>query len=138
MLGVHALIGIGEALITVMALSFIMQTRPDLLDETAIRSRGGLGWAVTGLVIALAVVLFSPFASGDPDGLERVAENLGFINQGASAPYEILPEYTIPFLGPSGFSTIVAGLIGALIVAGIVIAIGRSLRGPAASTPKTG
>jgi cobalt/nickel transport system permease protein len=138
MLGVHALIGIGEALITVVALSFIMQTRPDILAETAIRSRGGWGWAITGLVIALAVVLFSPFASGDPDGLERVAENLGFINQGVGAPYELLPDYTIPVLGTSGFSTIVAGLIGALVVAGIAIAIGRSLRSPAASTPKTG
>jgi cobalt/nickel transport system permease protein len=136
MLGVHALIGIGEALITVVALSFIMQTRPDLLDEAAIRSRGGWGWAITGLVIALAVVLFSPFASGDPDGLERVAENLGFINQGASAPYEILPDYTIPLLGTSGFSTIVAGLIGALVVAGIAIAIGRVLHRPTATTSK--
>jgi cobalt/nickel transport system permease protein len=32
MLGVHALIGVGEALITVAALSFIVATRADLLD----------------------------------------------------------------------------------------------------------
>jgi cobalt/nickel transport system permease protein len=89
-------------------------------------------------VIALVVVLLSPFASGDPDGLERVAENAGFLNHGASAPYEILPDYTIPFLGTSGFSTIVAGLIGALVVAGIAIAIGRALQGPTATTSKTG
>jgi cobalt/nickel transport system permease protein len=138
MLGVHALIGIGEALITVVALSFIMQTRPDLLDEAAIKSRGGWGWAITGLVITLVVVLFSPFASGDPDGLERVAENAGFINQGANAPYQILSDYTVPLLGTSGFSTIVAGLIGALVVAGIAIAIGRVLHRPTATTSKMG
>jgi cobalt/nickel transport system permease protein len=136
MLGVHALIGIGEALITVVALSFIMQTRPDLLDEQAIRARGSLGWAIAGVIIALVVVLFSPFASGDPDGLERVAEDLGFIQQGASAPYEILPDYTIPLLGTTSLSTIVAGVVGALIVAGITIAIGRMLRNPAASASK--
>ncbi|MEE9599964.1 MAG: energy-coupling factor ABC transporter permease, partial [Anaerolineales bacterium] len=32
MLGVHALIGIGESLITVAALTFIAQTRPDLVE----------------------------------------------------------------------------------------------------------
>ena len=32
MLGVHALIGIGEAVITVAALSAVMTTRPDLID----------------------------------------------------------------------------------------------------------
>ena len=32
MLGVHSLIGIGEALITVAALAFIMKTRPDVLE----------------------------------------------------------------------------------------------------------
>lgn len=138
MLGVHVLIGIGEALITVVALSFIMQTRPDLLDEQAIKARGSQGWAIAGVIIALVVVLFSPFASGDPDGLERVAEDLGFIEQGASAPYEILPDYTIPLLGTTGFSTIVAGAVGALIVAGIAIAIGRMLRSPATPASKTG
>ena len=48
MLGVHALIGIGEALITVAALAFISQTRPDLLAAEAIRARGGRGWGIDG------------------------------------------------------------------------------------------
>ena len=43
MLGVHALIGIGEALITVAALTFILQTRPDLLDETPDSAQPGRG-----------------------------------------------------------------------------------------------
>jgi hypothetical protein len=34
------LIGIGEALITVSALSFIMQTRPDLLGEGSESAQG--------------------------------------------------------------------------------------------------
>lgn len=135
MLGVHAIIGIGEALITVAALAFIMQTRPELLATKEVKARGGRGWMVAGIIIALVVVLLSPLASADPDGLERVAENLGFIEQGADAPYEMLPDYTIPFLGETGLSTILAGAIGALVVAGIAIAIGRLLRGPTATAP---
>lgn len=136
MLGVHALIGIGEALITVAALSFIMQTRPDLLEIEAVKARGGQGWAVAGLIIALVVVLFSPLASANPDGLERVAEDIGFIEQGVDAPYEVLPDYTIPLLGETAFSTIIAGAIGALVVAGIAAGLGYFLRRPAPS-PKT-
>jgi cobalt/nickel transport system permease protein len=128
MLGVHAIIGLGEALVTVAALAFITQVRPDLLGAAAVKSRGGFGWVVGGLAIALVVVLFSPWASADPDGLKRVAENLGFIGQGADAPYQILPDYTIPFLGETGPSTIIAGIIGALVVAVLVIGVGWLLR----------
>jgi hypothetical protein len=71
MLGVHALIGIGEALITVAALSFIFRTRPDLLDEKSESEKGGIGWVVAGVLITLIVVLLSPLASADPDGLEH-------------------------------------------------------------------
>jgi len=94
MLGVHALIGIGEALITVAALA----------------------------------LLLSPFASGDPDGLERIADDLGFLETGQSAPFEILPDYTIPFLGETGMSTIIAGIVGAVLVMGMLILLGRNLR----------
>lgn len=127
MLGVHALIGIGEALITVAALSFILQTRPDLLSPGD-QKRGGMGWVVVGALIALAVVIISPFASADPDGLERVAIDVGFIDAGLDAPYEIIPDYTIPFLGESGLSTIVAGLIGAAIVGLVVFGLLKLLR----------
>ncbi|MEA2008273.1 MAG: energy-coupling factor ABC transporter permease [Chloroflexota bacterium] len=125
MLGVHALIGLGEALITVGALAFLFQTRPDLLtSEDKQRSRG---WIVTGVLTSLAVVFISPLASASPDGLERVATNLGFIAKGADAPYQILPDYTLPFLGETSLSTIAAGLIGLLIVGGIVAGVAKLL-----------
>lgn len=133
MLGVHALIGIGEALITVAALGFIMRTRPDLLDTEASTARGGRGWVVAGLAVALVVVLLAPFASASPDGLNRVAEDLGFGAQTASAPYELLPGYTVPFLGNSGLSTIAAGAIGALFVAALIYGIAKLTRRRAAS-----
>lgn len=128
MLSVHALIGIGEALITVAALSFILRTRPDLLGEGSASAEGGRGWVVAGVVIVLVVVLLSPLASASPDGLERVAEDIGFISAGQSAPYEIIPDYTLPFLGETPLSTIVAGAIGVLVVLGIAFVAGRSLQ----------
>ena len=128
MLGVHALIGIGEALLTVAALALITQTRPDLLGAEQVRARGGQSWVVAGLIIAVAFVLLSPLASSNPDGLNRVAEDLGFIGLDAGTHYEILPGYTIPFLGDTPVSTIIAGAIGALIVAAIAAGVGYLLR----------
>ena len=136
MLGVHAVIGLGEALVTVAALAFITQVRPDLLVMETVKARGGFGWVIGGLILALVVVLFSPWASADPDGLERVAEDIGFIEQGAAAPYEILPDYTIPFLGETAVSTIIAGLVGALLVTVVAIGLGRWLRRPAVVRPE--
>ena len=128
MLFVHAFIGLGEALITVAAIVFILRSRPDLLGEGSESAQGSKGWILTGVLITLAVVLLSPFASASPDGLERVAENLGFINIAQSAPYEVIPDYTIPFLGATPISTIVAGAIGVIVVLAIAFIAGRSLQ----------
>jgi len=128
MLGVHSVIGIGEALITVAALGFIFRTRPDLLGEGSASARGGRGWVIVGVVISLVVVLLSPFASTNPDGLERVASDLGFLNSSQSAPYETLPDYTLPILGSTSLSTILAGVVGVLVVLALAYIAGRSLQ----------
>ncbi|MEB2332894.1 MAG: energy-coupling factor ABC transporter permease [Anaerolineaceae bacterium] len=128
MLGVHTLIGIGEALITVGALAFILQTRPDLLGENSASAQSGRGWVFAGAIISLAVVLLSPLASAFPDGLERVAENHGFLQLAQTSPYEIIPGYTVPFLGDTSLSTVVAGLVGVLIVLALSILAGTSLQ----------
>ncbi len=128
MLGVHVLIGLGEAVVTVAALAFIEQTRPDLLNEKAVTEKGGKGWVFVGVIVSLLAVLLSPLASADPDGLERVAEDMGFLQLGQSAPYQILPDYTIPFLGETALSTIVAGAVGALVLLGLMIVLGTMLK----------
>ncbi len=126
MLGVHALIGVGEALITAAALAFIFRTRPDLLAEQPASARGGRGWIAAGLLITLAVLLLSPLASLDPDGLNRVAMDLGFI-QAAQSGSGALAGYVVPFVrGPA--SRIAAGLLGALAVLVIILLAGRVLR----------
>ena len=126
MLGVHALIGLGEALITLAALAFIFRVRPDLLGAET--TRGGRGWIVAGVTLALAVVLLAPLASASPDGLERVAEDIGFIHTAVAAPYEILPDYTIPFIGSENLSTVVAGAVGVLAVAALALLLIRLTR----------
>ncbi|MFO7662214.1 MAG: energy-coupling factor ABC transporter permease [Chloroflexota bacterium] len=126
MLSVHALIGLGEALITVAAMAFIHRVRPSLLGGGQDAGKGG--WVVAGLAIALLLVLFAPFASGHPDGLEWVAESVGFMGAAQAAPFEVLPDYTIPLLGETSLSTIIAGTIGALLVAGLIVLVSWMLR----------
>jgi cobalt/nickel transport system permease protein len=130
MLGIHALIGLGEALITAGALSFILAARPQLLEQSA--ATGGRGWVAGGIVLALLVVLIAPLASGFPDGLEWVGGDTGFLGNSQEAPYELLPDYTVPLLGETALSTIVAGLSGALLVAAIALLAVRALRRRAA------
>ncbi len=128
MLGVHALIGIGEAVVTVTALAFILRTRPDLLGEASPSAQGGRGWILAGIAIALVVLLLSPFASANPDGLNRVATDLGFLQSRQSAPYQIIPNYTLPILGGTPLSTIAAGAVGVIVVVLIVGAAAIGLR----------
>jgi cobalt/nickel transport system permease protein len=137
MLGVHALIGLGEALITVSALTFIFQTRPDLLGEGTESAQGSRGWVWVGGALALAVTLISPLASTDPDGLNRVATDLGFINtaQSSAGP---LAGYALPFLESASLSKIVAGAIGVLVVGAVVFLVGRGMKAKSPTTePKS-
>lgn len=125
MAGVHALIGIGEGLITVAAIAFVSQTRPDLIEAHAPSANTGSCWVVAGFVIALALTLVSPFANPNPDGLERVAEDHGFLVNAQEPTYTILPDYTVPFIQSEIFATIAAGVIGVLIVASISFGMAR-------------
>lgn len=134
-LGFHMLIGIGEGLITVFALSFIRQARPQLLgarpnagaDAAAVVAsvddggrgrtalRGARLWAA-GYVIAIALVMLAPFASGSPDGLERVAEDSGFMSAALSAPYSIISDYQLPGVQNEAVATALAGVVGVTVV----------------------
>lgn len=119
MMGVHVLIGIGEALITVGALLFIQQSRPDLVDSTKTSPAKVSTLIAVGLLIALAVAFISPLASSHPDGLERVAEDESFLHKAEDAPYTLLPDYTIPGIDDQTLTTILAGIVGVLLVAAI-------------------
>lgn len=127
MAGVHVLIGIGEGLITVGALTFVAAVRRDLL-EPATAKAGSMRWAAVGLALALGVTLLAPLASPYPDGLERVAEDQGFIEAAQDAPYEIIPDYVMPGISNEALATIAAGLVGTLIVGGVALTVARMRR----------
>ena len=101
------------------------QTRPDLIEANAPTTSTGSRWVVVGMVIALALTLVSPLADPNPDGLERVAEDQGFIVQAQDPTYTILPDYTVPFIESEAFTTIAAGVIGVLVVAGVGFVMAR-------------
>jgi len=85
-------------------------------------------WWVIGLLIALAVTLFSPLASPHPDGLERVAEDEGFIDRAQDAPYQVIPDYLFPGIATESAATIVAGLVGTLLMFGLGYGLAWVLR----------
>ncbi len=90
-------------------------------------ARSTRSWVVGTLALIAAVLVAAAlWASSDPDGLERVAEDLGFIDQGQDPGFQLLPDYTIPGLeGPA--STILAGLLGALVVLILMYGLGKLL-----------
>jgi len=122
---IHMLIGLGEGLITVGALAFLSATRRDLLGLApgrTSRRKDRFVW-LGGLLIAIALAVLSPLASGHPDGLEWVAEEKGFLDAAQDAPYEIIPDYVFPGLSNVQFATIVAGIVGTLIVFGVALGV---------------
>ena len=129
MLGTHALIGIGEALISVAALSFVAASAPEILRTHQARDAGTSASPARRLVAAAGVIVTvvlcaSLFASASPDGLMKIAHDLGFSSKGSAAPFELFAGYSIPGLeGP--IATVVAGLLGVLIVAALLVGLSK-------------
>jgi len=121
MLSVHALIGLGEAVLTVGIVSVLC---------TCERSwkRNEISVALGSGALAILAATLSPFASSFPDGLEWVAEKLSFTQfKGFEIP-AIFPDYQAIFIGHTAFATIVAGMIGIGIVFGFTFALGEFLK----------
>ena len=124
---VHAVLGIIEAVITVGALTFIYSTRRDLLAiGVSAPAQTSAAWVGVGLALALVVAALSPLASPDPDGLEKVAAQNNFLDKAAAPLYNLLPNYTIPFIANEIVGGILAVALGTLIVFSVVFLIGRA------------
>ena len=76
-------------------------------------------WWQIALVVCLLVAALSPLASSSPDGLERVAEDKGFIDRGQEAPFQLIADYVFPGIENEALATILAGLIGTLVLFGM-------------------
>src|SRR5690242_17612453 len=91
-------------------------------------SRIGRWWWVVGIaIVALVVIVLAPLASSDPDGLERVAHDNGFIAQAQNVVGGLLGDYAIPGINDPTVSTILSGLLGVAILLVVVFALGRVL-----------
>ncbi|AZR72614.1 hypothetical protein BBF96_03955 [Anoxybacter fermentans] len=77
---------------------------------------------VIGIIFILAF-FNSILASSYPDGLERVAEDLGFIEHTRDS-FSIFADYALPF-GSELVSTGLAGLLGVLVTYLVLVVIGK-------------
>ncbi|MEV5198517.1 energy-coupling factor ABC transporter permease [Streptomyces sp. NPDC053720] len=150
MVGVHVLIGIGEAVITALTVGAVIAVRPDLVHgargltsslklridgelvdapapapaaPAAARSHRGI-WAA-GLVTALVLAGFvSYYASSDPDGLEKVAADQGIDKKAEehAAKDSPLADYGVKDVSDARISGGLAGVIG--VAATVVVGSG--------------
>lgn len=155
MLGWHLVIGVGEALITAAVVGAVLATRPDLVHvarhlqrelvlvradgttttvptraDAPVRTRLGNRAAVAGLVAALAVGGgLSLFASSHPDGLEYVAETLGFDTTATDSAVAGGPmaDYELHVLGGT-IGAVSAGVIGVLLTLGLAVVVAWAAR----------
>lgn len=82
---------------------------------------------LVGIIAALVIAMFvSVFASSFPDGLEKVAENLGFINKAEQVVPEsafLIPDYVFGGVENEFWQTSLAGLSGVLIILAVFGAV---------------
>jgi len=82
-------------------------------------------FAAGALAVVLVLASFvSPHASGDPDGLEKIAIDQGFIDQ--AKPHAIadspLADYAVAGVESEGLSTRLSGVIGVSVT--LIIGLG--------------
>ncbi|MDP8266541.1 MAG: energy-coupling factor ABC transporter permease [Candidatus Aceula meridiana] len=120
MLSVHALIGLGEAVLTVVVVSA-------LSFYAALWKEKERQFAFGAFALAGLAAMLSPFASSFPDGLEWVAQKLSFMEFGGFEISSMFPDYQAGFIANDGFSTIVAGFAGIVLVSCLTWVIGKGL-----------
>ena len=84
-----------------------------------------------GLLVAIGLaMLVSGFASGSPDGLNKVAEDHGFAANARQHLFENGPlaGYAVKGVNGDRLSTGISGLIGVLVTFGIGLALFAPLR----------
>jgi len=94
-------------------------------------------WWVVGLLLALAVAALSPLASTQPDGLERVAEDQGFAGREKESPLRVISGYLFPGIHDERLATVLAGLLGTVVVFGLVFGLSWIVRRRRHALPPT-
>ncbi|MES9521753.1 energy-coupling factor ABC transporter permease [Streptomyces capoamus] len=150
MIGVHVLIGVGEAVITALTVGAVIAVRPDLVHgarglrqrlrlhvngelvdapaptaPVAARTSRRTLW-ITGLVTSLVLAGFVSFyASASPDGLEKVAHDKGIDKKAEkhASSDSPLADYGVKDIADARLSGGLAGVIGVgvTVVAGSAV-----------------
>ncbi|BAZ03978.1 energy-coupling factor ABC transporter permease [Calothrix sp. NIES-3974] len=113
MAGIHVLIGIGEGIITAVVVAGLVKFRPDLFVAIEQPLKG---WLIPVIGIFVVAAILSLFASSWPDGLEAVAEEIGFAKLAENIPIAVptpFADYSISGLNTLGTS--ISGIVGAII-----------------------
>ena len=136
MVGVHVLIGIGEAVLSAMAVGAVLAARPDLVfgaqDLDRAQQREGqkvsrTTFAIGTLLVALFMAsIVSQFAVDAPDGLERVAADQGFAIEGRSDG--LFAEYATRGVENEGLSLAIAGVTGTVVTLAVGFGLLSGLR----------
>jgi cobalt/nickel transport system permease protein len=128
MAGIHMLIGLGEAAITAGAIAFLYSARRDLFSTGGAVSGSGMAVWVAGLAVAGFLAILSPLASSHPDGLEWVAEQQGFLGTARDPLYRLIPGYVFPGVANEALATILAAVLGMLLVLGAALGAAHARR----------
>lgn len=87
-------------------------------------------WFHVGLLVALVMAgVISLYASPEPDGLERVAEDHEFIDhaEGRELIESPFPDYVIPQISNEVLSASLAGVLGTLVMFSLALLLGKML-----------
>ena len=81
------------------------------------------------LVSLLLAILMSPFASSSPDGLEKVAEDKGFLDKAEEHEtawnHSPIPDYAVGGIKNESVATALAGLIGTLLTFAVGLGLAK-------------
>jgi hypothetical protein len=73
-------------------------------------------WWLAAFLLCMGLATLSPLASSSPDGLERVAEDKGFIDMAGSSPFSIIADYVFPGVHNETLATMLAGWLGVIVL----------------------
>jgi len=139
MLGVHALIGLGEAVISSLIVASVLRFRPDLLESSGAAPARPVASAVSaGLGLSLAVAaLLAPLAYRAPDGFSRVTHALGLHSSAEPAWLGPLSQYGVPGVASVALAGVLAGCLGTLLLFGLcwLLALALVPRPPRSTQP---
>jgi cobalt/nickel transport system permease protein len=125
MTSVHALIGVGEGLITAAILAALYGQKHASVPA-AERARVTRWEYLFGFgLLCMICVFLAPFASPLPDGLEKAASQLNFLSNEQSVTPTVIPDYEFPGIHSSFLAVVLAGLVGLFLVLAITYGLLR-------------